>query len=125
VISTIDGHAAIAPTRIAGEGGVTFINEEGNLITGEEDILVTITKKTTQQQLEGFVKQMKEKGIQLKFGNTKYDNGILVHVDGTMKIKDSNSNFSATDFNKLILSTVKDGGRTYIQVRIADNKEVI
>jgi hypothetical protein len=124
-ISTIDGYTVVAPARIAGEGGVTFLNDEGNIISGEEEILVTITKKTTQQQLESFVKQMKEKGIQLKFDNTKYDNGILVHIDGTMKLKDNNGNFSATDFNKLILSTIKDDDHIYIQVRVADNKVVI
>jgi hypothetical protein len=124
-ISPEGARTLIAPKRIAGEGGVTFLNDEGNIITGQEEILITITKKTTQQQLEGFVKQMKERNIQLKIDNADYDNGILVHIDGTMKFKDRQGNFSATDFNKLILSTIKDGDHIYIQVRIADNKVVM
>jgi len=132
VMGTIDGHTVIAPVRIAGEGGVTFLNDEGDIITGEEEILVTITKKTTQQQLEEFVKRMKEKGIEIKFDNINYNDGILVSISGTIKFKhssgsfkDSNGSFSATDFNKLILSTIKNGEHFYFKVRTTDNTQVI
>jgi beta-lactamase regulating signal transducer with metallopeptidase domain len=125
VISAEGTRSVIAPTRIAGEAGVTFLNGEGKVISGEEEILVTITKKTTQQQLEGLVKQMKEKGVEIKFDNIDYNDGILVGISGTIKFKDSNGSFSATDFNKLILSTIKDGEHFYFKVRTTDNKQVI
>jgi len=117
-----DPLAVIAP--VTPRPGVTSVYEDGVIVGGEEEVLVTITKKTTQQELEKFVAQMKAKGIELKFNDSDYKDGILIHVEGTMKVNGSRSNFSATDFNKLTLSTVKDGERTFIKVDIRENKEV-
>lgn len=88
-------------------------------------MLVTITKKTTAGELEEFKKKMKEKGIELKFDNVNYNDGRLVSISGTMKSKDGHSNFSATDFNKLVLAMIKNGDRTYFKVNVTDNKAVI
>jgi len=121
-ISVIGGQAVIA-AREPGKG-VAWLNEKGEIIDGKEDILLTITKKTTQQELEAFIRQMQGKGITLKINNTDYNDGVLVHIDGTIKLKDSHSSFSATDFSKLILSTVKDGDRTLIKVDIRESKQV-
>ena len=89
-------------------------------ITGKEDILITITKNTTREQLEDFKKQMKEKDIELTYDNIEYSNGELVSISGTMKSKDGHANFVATDFNKLVLATIKKGERTYFKVSARD-----
>jgi len=124
VIAVEGTRTAIAPTRIAGETAVTFLNEEGNLISGEEEILVTITKRTTREELDQFVRQMKEKGFELKFDNIKYDNGILVRISGTIKYKNGQGSFSETGFNKLIISGIKDGDRFHLKIDTRVNKTV-
>lgn len=91
-------------------------------ITGNEDVLITITKNTTKDQLEDFKKQMKDKGVELSFDNIDYNNGVLVSISGTMKCKESHSNFVATDFTKLILAMIKKGERTYFKVSVRDSK---
>jgi bla regulator protein blaR1 len=121
------GRTVIAPMSpvVAAEVNVLPVDPLGYTITGEEDILVTITRKTTSDQLEAFKKQMKEKGIELKFDDIEYDNGKLVNISGSMKSKDGHSNFSASDFSKLILAMIRDGNRTYFKVSITDNKKVV
>jgi hypothetical protein len=91
-------------------------------ITGKEDILITITKNTTKEQLEDFKRQMKEKEIELTYDNIDYNNGILVSISGTMRSKDGHSNFVASDFNKLCLAMIKKGDRTYFKVSVRDDK---
>jgi hypothetical protein len=101
------------------------IDQRVSVVTGDEDILLAITSKTTPDQLEAFKKQMKEKGIELKFDNVNYNDGRLVSISGTMKSKDGHSNFSASDFNKLVLAMIKNGNHTYFKVNVTDNKIVI
>jgi len=117
---------AASPVAIA-SGNVIAIAQDGHALTGEEEILVTITRKTTADQLEEFKKQMKEKGIELKFNEIDYDNGKLVKISGTMKSKDgkSKSNFSVTDFSKVILASITDGSKTYFKVNVVDNKRTV
>ena len=116
----------MSPAVVVGEN-VQAIDPYGHTITGEEEILVTITRKTTADQLEEFKKQMKEKGIELNFDDMDFDNGKLVRISGTMKSKDgkSKSTFSVTDFHKVILASIKDGNKTYFKVNVTDNKTVI
>jgi len=118
--------STVAPA-VAVEENVHAIDPYGHTITGKEEILVTITRKTTADQLEEFKKQMKEKGIELTFDNIDFDNGKLVSISGTMKSKDgkSRSTFSVTDFYKVILASIKDGSKTYFKVNVTDNKTVI
>jgi hypothetical protein len=123
-ISTGMGQTVIAPMNPV-MSGVTWLDDEGNVLTGAEDILVTITKKTTQQELGGFIKLMKERGIELKFDNTDYNDGRLVAIGGTIKFKDSHGSFSATDFNKVILSTITKGEHVYFKVQTTGSKIVI
>jgi hypothetical protein len=94
----------------------------GYTITGKEDILITITKNTTRNQLDDFIKQMKEKGIELRFENINYNDGVLTEISGYMKSNDGRSNFVATDFSKLILAMIKKGDRTYFKVSVKDDK---
>ena len=106
--------------------GVAVIDDYAYTITGKEDILITITKNSTLSQLEEFKKQMKERGVELNFNNTEYnDKGILTSISGTMKAADSQSNFSATDFNKVILAMIKNGDRIYFKVNVQDKRAVI
>jgi hypothetical protein len=117
--------SVVAPVAIAG-GPVTTISDYGSTISGDEEILLTITKNTTRQQLEEFKKQMKEKGIDLNFNEIEYDgNGVLIRLRGTVKAKDNNSSFSASGFNKLILSMITEGDHFLFRVRTTSNKEVI
>ena len=92
---------------------------------GEEEILVTITKKSTPQQLDEFKRKMKEKGIELRIDETDYNEGILVRISGSIKFKDNEGHFSASDFSKVILSTIKDGEHVYFKVNIVEKGGVI
>ena len=86
------------------------------------DIIVTITKNTKPAELDDLVKKMKEKGYELKFTNKDYNNGILKHISGTLKYKDSSSSFSVTDFNRLQLAAIVEEGKVYFNVRTDDGK---
>ena len=116
------GQTVIAP--MAPRAGETplVVDDYGYTITGKEDVLVTITKSTTRNQLNDFINQMKTKGIELHFENINYNNGILTEIGGYMKSKDGRSNFVATDFSKLILAMIKKGERTYFKVSVKDDK---
>ncbi len=119
------GTTIIAP-GVATPGTATVIDDYGYSITGNEDVLVTITKNTTEQQLDEFKKQMKKKGIELNFDQTTYNSkGILTYIKGTMKSADGHSNFVASDFNKLILATIKKGDHTYFKVTVEDKPKVV
>jgi len=99
--------------------------ESGQTISGDEEVLVTISKKTTAQQLEDFKSKMKERGIELKYDHTDFKNGVLVDISGTIKLKDNKARFSATEFSKLILSTVTKGERVMFKITVADRTKVI
>jgi hypothetical protein len=122
VIDALGERAVLAPSKER-EPGVLFLNDEGHLIGGETEILFTITRKTTGQQLDELVTKMKERGIQLKFTNVNFNDGTLTHVEGNLKLKDSNSHFSATDFHKMIISSVKDGDHIYLKIDIVERRE--
>jgi hypothetical protein len=68
---------------------------------------------------------MKERGIELKYDHTDFKNGILVNISGTIKLKDNTARFSATDFSKLILSTVTKGEQVIFKVIVAEKDKVI
>ncbi|MES1198093.1 MAG: M56 family metallopeptidase, partial [Chitinophagaceae bacterium] len=59
---TVSGTSVITPKVATTVEGVAVISDYEYSITGEEDVLITITKNSTLQQLEEFKKQMKEKG---------------------------------------------------------------
>ncbi len=121
--TAVSGTTVIAP--MAATEGVTIIDDYGYTITGNEDILVTITKNTTRPQLEDFIKQMKAKDIELTYDNIDYNSkGQLIALSGTMKSKDGHSNFVASDFEKLILAMIRKGEKTWFKVSVQD-KEVI
>jgi hypothetical protein len=116
--------AATVITPVAPTKGVTVVDDNGYTITGDEEVLVTITKNTTTRQLEDLKKQMKDKGYELSFDTPTYNNdGILTHISGTIKSRDGQSDFSASDFEKLILAKVRVNYRTYLRVNIVDKKK--
>ncbi len=127
IVNHDDGHTVLAPMApLAAGTSVLALDPTGNLITGEEDVLVIITKTTTRQQLEEFKKQMKAKDIELTYDEIEYDEkGMLVSISGKMKSKDGQSNFNAFDFNKLTLAMVKYDGRTYFKVSTGERKVTI
>lgn len=125
-----NSEVAIANTTVVSPVAATnvaaVIDDYGYAITGNEDILVTITRNSTAEQLEEFKKQMKEKGIELNFDNATFNTkGVLTHISGTMKSANgkSKNTFSATDFKEVILAAIIDGDRTYFKVNV--NKKVV
>lgn len=113
--------SVVSPLKI-NENLVTTSVVAGDEITvyHEEQILLTITKKTTKEQLESFIGQMKEKGIELKYANMNYNDGVLVSISGTIKLKDNTGRFSATDFSKLTISTIKEGDKVYFKINVSE-----
>jgi len=91
----------------------------------EEKLLVTITKKSTPQQLDEFKRIMKEKGYELKIDQTDYKDNALVRISGSIKSKNNDAHFSASDFSKVILSSINDGTRIYFKVNIVEKRGVI
>jgi hypothetical protein len=120
----VNTSAATVITPVAPTKGVTVVDDNGYTITGDEEVLVTITKNTTARQLEDLKKQMKDKGYELSFDTPTYNNdGILTHISGAIKSRDGQSDFSASDFEKLILAKVRVNNRTYLRVNIVDKKK--
>ena len=110
-------------TTVSPSKEVRVIDTENELVV-EEEILFTITKKTTADELESLVKKMKEKGYELKFTNKDYNDGVLTQVSGTVKYKDSNSSFSATDFSKVTVSSYHDGDKIRFRISIGTKKGI-
>lgn len=122
----VGGTTVIAPMNpIATGEGVSVIGEENVIINGKEEVLVTITNRTTRLQLDEFKKQLKEKGLELNFDDVDYNSkGIITHLSGTLESKDGRSNFIAVDFEKVILSLVTNGTKVSFKIRVK-NREVI
>jgi len=127
---TITSVNSSAPVVVSANGAknVTVADNIGYAVIADEDVMVTITKNTTAKELEDFKSQMKEKGYQLNFDKITYsDKGTLTHVSGTIKSNDGQAgNFSATDFDRVILARVKYDNRIYWRVDVVDKpKHVI
>jgi hypothetical protein len=105
-------------------GHPVMVSDHSATITGKEDVLITITAKTTARELDAFIDQMKLKGVVLKFSNKDFNDGKLVSLTGTIERKGSRASFSATDFKTLILAMVEEGDNTYFKVNITE-REVI
>jgi hypothetical protein len=118
-VSTVVSPAAPAKS-------ITVVDDNEYAVIADEDVLLTITKNTTAQQLEDFKKQMKEKGYELKFDKTTYsDKGTLTHISGMIKSHDDRSDFSASDFEQLILATIKEDKHIHFKVVIKEKPKVI
>ncbi len=116
----------LAPLAAGINNGVMIVDGYSSTITGKEDVLVKIIRNTTREDLDQFKTIMKEKGIELVFDDIEYnEKGKLVQISGHMKSKDGISNFSANDFECLILAMVKNENQTYFKVSTQDSKEVI
>lgn len=119
----VKGSVAVA-RPLTSTNGVTLIN---GAVIADEDVLVTISRNTTTSELEDFKKKMKEQGYELNFDKPTYNNyGVLTHVSGTIKAKDGQTgNFSATDFERVILARVQEDNRFYWKIEIVDRKKVV
>jgi hypothetical protein len=110
---------------VVGQDAIAISGNEDVLVTNEE-VLVTITRTTSAQQLEDLRKQMKERGFDLSFDKTTYNSkGILTYISGTIKSDDGHSNFSASDFDKLILATVKEDNKIHFRVDVVERHKVV
>ena len=109
----------LAPSKevavIGDEGDISTV-EDGLAITLEPEILLTITNKTTADELTSFKKTLKDRGFEFSFDETEYKNGTLVKIRGSLKSKDGQTNFVGVDFQKLIVSQVKHGEKVYFRV---------
>jgi hypothetical protein len=125
-VKVVPGQSGYSVTTVQAStvNEVTVIGTEEELIIREEQTLFTITPKTTSEELESLVKKMKEKGYELKFTNKDYNDGVLTQISGSVKYKDSNSSFSATDFSKLIISTYRDGDKIRFKLFIGTKKGI-
>jgi beta-lactamase regulating signal transducer with metallopeptidase domain len=113
-----------APDIAIASGNVAIADDAGDLITGDEAIVITITKNTTRQELDEFVKQMKAKGVEMSYDEIEYDSkGILVNISGNLKSKTNHSNFVGQGFSKLILALMKKSEKTWFKVSVTDGKE--
>jgi hypothetical protein len=99
--------------------------EEAEAITIEPDVLLTITKTTTKEELQSFQKTLKEKGFELNFDEMEFKDGKLVKISGTLKSKDNSANFVGVDFNKIIISQVKKGEKTYFRIDEVTKKRTV
>ena len=97
---------------------VTVITDEGVVINENEEVLIIITKKTTKEQLEFFKKNMKDQGIEVTYDKMEYENGKLINIIGSIKSKDTHSNFGGEKFGKLTIIKVRKGEKIYFQIRI-------
>ena len=89
---------------------------------GELDIKITITKETTPEQFEKLIGQLKEKGYELKFTNKDYNDGMLTQLSGTIKYKGSNSSFSLSDFDQVIIKVYREGDNVEFRIYSRKNK---
>jgi len=105
-----------APVAVS-EASPATVDDDGYTIAGKEEVLFTITKNTTQQQLNDLKDQMKEKGFNLNFTQTKYgSDGKLISIAGTVESKDATGKFAATTFSKIIVYVINDGDHTYFKI---------
>jgi hypothetical protein len=126
IVNGVGTQTVIAPMAPLSGYGATVIDPNGHIITGQEDIILTITKNTTREQLEDHKRRMKDKGVDLTFDNIEYtEKGKLISISGRMKSKEGQSNFSVTDFGTLILAMVRDGERSYFKVVTKDDRVVM
>jgi beta-lactamase regulating signal transducer with metallopeptidase domain len=126
--SSVGTTVMIAPAKevaaIREDGALTTI-ESDEAITIEPEVLLTITQKTTMDELRSFQAALKMKGFEFNFDEPEYKDGLLVKISGTIKSKDNQANFVGVDFNKLIISQVKKGERTIFRIdEVAKKKGV-
>ena len=107
------------------EDGTIIETEAGEAITIEPEILFTITQKTTKEELESFKRNLKNKGFELNYDEPEFKNGLLVKISGTVKSKDANARFMGVDFNKIIISQIKKGEKTYFRIDEVAKRKVI
>ncbi|HET9745006.1 MAG TPA: M56 family metallopeptidase [Chitinophagaceae bacterium] len=105
------------------EDGAIIVVEEDEAITIEPEILLTITQKTTEEELRSFQAALKTKGIEFSFDKPHYKNGLLVKISGTIRSKEGQANFVGVDFKKIIISQVKNGDKIYFRVDEAVKKK--
>lgn len=119
---------SIVPTKevaIINGGGEIFMADDAKAITIEPDVLLTITQNTTKQELESFKASLKSKGFELTFDEIEYKNDRLVKISGTIKSKEGQASFVGVDFNKIIVSQVTNGEKTYFRIDEVAKKKVV
>ena len=89
------------------------------------DIIINITKNTTQAELENLITKMKEKGYELKFTDKNFNDGVLTNISGTIKYKGSSSTFSVKDFNDLTIAVFREGEKVNFKILTDIKKAVI
>jgi beta-lactamase regulating signal transducer with metallopeptidase domain len=88
------------------------------------DIVINITKNTTEKELENLITKMKEKGYELKFTNKNFNDGMLTNISGTIKYKGNSSTFSATDFANVMIAVYREGDNVNFKI-LTDTKRAV
>lgn len=90
----------------------------------DEAVSITISKRSTKQQLNEYIRQMKQYGVELIFDDIEYNSkGILTKISGSLKSKNSSGNFSGQDFKQLTLVFLKKDDKTWFKINIQDDNE--
>jgi bla regulator protein blaR1 len=124
-VKTVSSAATPVTVSLSPLKTVSVVDDDVEPLIAPEDVLATITKKTSAAELEDFQKQLKEKGYQLSFDKTTYSaQGTLTHVSGTIKSPDGKTgNFSATDFERVTFARIKYDHGSYLRIDIVDKKK--
>ena len=121
-IGTGSGTVGVGTQSIISPGAsssVTVIGGNESILTGDESLVITISRTDSKKQLDDYKEKMKKEGTDLRFDEIEYDsNGRLTQLSGSLKNKDSNASFHATDFQKIILAITKIGTRSHFKVHV-------
>ena len=126
--SSLATTVAISPAKevvAINEDGAISAVEEAEAITIKPEILLTITQKTTKEELESFITSLKGKGFEFNYSEAEFKNGKLVRITGTVKSKDGHANFMGADFSKIIISQVRSGEKVYFRVDEMGKNKVV
>ena len=85
--------------------------------------LFEIDKSTSVKELDQLQKKLAERGYTLKIENVSYNNGQLESISGRIRDKNNNSYFTATEFNRIVVTLVtKTDSRKGFLIQIFDGK---
>lgn len=130
VYNTVADKAVVATVMPAVSSNVdvaaVVVDDDGEIVGGVEDVLITITKNTTREELNKLIEKVKKEGYTLEYDEIEYsDNGKLVNISGMVTSKISRNKFVATDFEKLTVSVIKKDGKSFFRISIKDNKTAL
>jgi hypothetical protein len=104
-VTKIDVKPVKAGTSVA---SVQPAPAEGEDIEIDGEVLLNLTYRSTQTDINKQVEKLKAKGYTIVISNTVWKEGKLVLIEGTLGGKKKKSQFKAADFKELIFSESND-----------------